>query len=298
MTTAEQSFAASLPRNFTSPQNQKNEQWINAFEQAFPDVVPVTNEFRDTYRDSIQQFNNDFSNNLALWSKRIATAGAGVDEDAAEWYFLTIWNDMTTSGSGEATHDYIAFWRDVDEALETGKIREADPRDYYPTAPHEVSDSRLENVIASMPEDQREKLLDAHASSPEVIGSEQVARFRDAFKQARETCANGGGQVALPTDGNGRNVPTNPTSPYTVPPTQNGQQKPAVTPENDADESAAPTTTKKSTINVNLSTTIKRERKPSEPAGSSMSTGAIVGIVVTLLVLIGGAGAAFVMGAQ
>lgn len=284
MSIAEKDFAAALPRDLRSPQAQQKQQWTNAFEVAFPEAAPIAQEFLEAFNGPyFRQFHANRNAETARWEDRIATA-ANVDPAGAKWYFTEIMNSVLVSSEDGLALDHVEFWRVVDDALESGTINATDPRDIYPAFPQEISDSRLEDTLADMPADQRKKWVNAHASSKEAMGSVNAAQFRDAFKKAREACANGGGSVTLP-------VAPKPTTPYNVPPVQRGKDKPGKT-----TEPSTPTESKTTTnISVDFSTSVERQKN--EPQ-ASMPVGAIIGIVVALLTIIGGAGAAFVMGGR
>lgn len=281
MNAAEKDFVSSLPRTLSPGPVQDVQHWIDAFETAFPQTQPISQEFLDLFQGSyIEVFNNDLENNIDRWTQRYVAAG--IDEPAAHWYFEQLWNSKAVSG--HTGMDMTAFWADVDKAMISGEIAGLTGQEPYQKF-ELTTNKKVTEAQAAMSKEQKDKWVDAYKASQGVIDADRVAEFRDAFIEARETCANGGGVVLLPTDGpnpdSGKVTPT--SAPTPLPPTQNG----------------GPTTTARQEVNIEVSTTVNKVDPASKKtqAQSGSSTGAIVGIVIALLVILGGgAAAAFAMG--
>lgn len=275
MNAAEKDFASSLPRTLSPDPVQDTQHWIDAFEVAFPQAEPISQEFVDLFQGSyVSVFNNDLENNFDRWAQRYVDAG--IDEPAARWYFVQLWNSKALSD--HTGMDIAAFWSDVDTAMTHGEISGLTGQEPYRKI-ELTQDAKLTEAQAQMSVAQRDKWVAAYKASPGVIDAGRVAKFRDAFIDARDTCTNGGGVVLLPTDGANPDAPTAPTTTPTAAPPQNGELK-----------------TQYNKVSISVSQTVNKSA-PANQSNSGSSTGAIVGIVIALLVILGGgAAAAFAMG--
>lgn len=281
MNAAEKDFVSSLPRTLSPGPVQDVQHWLDAFETAFPQTQPISQEFLDLFQGGyVEVFNNDLENNIDRWTQRYVAAG--IDEPAAHWYFVQLWNSKALSD--HAGMDMTAFWADVDKAMTTGEIAGLtgqEPYQKFELTPNK----KVTEAQAAMSKEQKDKWVAAYKASQGVIDADHVAKFRDGFIDARDTCANGGGAVLLPTDGanpDADKVAT--TTPTSTAPTQNGGPK---------------SNGHKQEVNISVSTTVNKIDTASKntQAQSGSSTGAIVGIVIALLVILGGgAAAAFAMG--
>lgn len=281
MNAAEKDFVSSLPRTLSPGPVQDVQHWIDAFETAFPQTQPISQEFLDLFQGSyVEVFNNDLENNIDRWTQRYVAAG--IDEPAARWYFVQLWNSKALSD--HTGMDMTAFWADVDKAMSRGEIAGLTGQEPYQKF-ELTTNKKVTDAQSAMSKAQKDKWVAAYTASQGVIDADRVAKFRDGFIDARDTCANGGGVVLLPTDGanpDADKVAT--TTPTSTAPTQNGGPK---------------SNTHKQEVNISVSTTVNKADSASKntQAQSGSSTGAVIGIVVALLVILGGgAAAAFAMG--
>lgn len=279
MNAAEKDFVSSLPRTLSPGPVQDVQHWIDAFETAFPQTQPISQEFLDLFQGSyVEVFNNDLENNIDRWTQRYVAAG--IDEPAAHWYFEQLWNSKAVSG--HTGMDMTAFWADVDKAMTSGEIVGLTGQEPYQKF-ELTTNKKVTDAQSAMSKAQKDKWVAAYKASQGVIDADHVAKFRDGFIDARDTCANGGGVVLLPTDGANPDADKVTTTPTSTAPPQNG----------------APRTTSRQEVSISVSTTVNKADLASKKtqAQSGSSTGAIVGIVIALLVILGGgAAAAFAMG--
>ena len=154
-----------------------------------------------------------------------------------------------------------------------------------------------------MPKDQVEAWVDAYEQLPDVKQARRVARLMVAFEEARKTCAEGGGDALLPTDGTNPDAPT--TTPTTstseVPSGQAGKSRDTVTHtlvNGNVTATVTTDTDKMTSLTVSQTTHRTEQTADTTSGGSSASTGAIIGVIVAILVALGAAGAAFALSDQ
>ena len=326
MNSAERAYLDSLPHNVSTSDSAIRDRWLNAFERAFPQAAPVTEEFLEmaaspTY---VNLLNRNPETNTKVWVNKYVDQG--IDASIAEFYFTYgPWNNVTTSGHDG--YDFEALWGPITAAAKDGVIKAPSRDDRYPET-QRIPDREglIEAKTArfpSAPKDQITAWVDAYNSTEETSQARRVAEFQLAFDDARKACAQGGGIVLLPTDGtNPDKAKTQPSEP-TAPATAQGQQvskpttsysattpTPKPTPKpgststtvtvNANGTSTSVTTTSGHSESINVSATTSRDVSANSGASNTSkstgsSTGAVIGIIVVLLVVLGGAGAAFAM---
>lgn len=283
MNDAEKDFVSSLPRDLSPAPDQQRESWMQALHDAFPEAGAIADEFQNTYTSSDGfrlSYNSDPTGNAQPYVNRMTDVGLA--QSAADWYMIELWNKLSL-GHPEGGLDLHAFWTDVDTAIANSVIPAADSQPRYLSSKEEGSVRGLSKAQEGMPDDQRKQWVAAYEGAEDVQNARKVSDFRDAFIEARETCANGGGGVLLPTDGPNPDTDKVTTTPMSAAPTQNGGAK----------------TTARQEVSISVSTTVNKVDAASKntQAQSGSSTSAVIGIVVALLVILGGgAAAAFAMG--
>lgn len=283
MNAAEKDFVSSLPRNLSPTSDQQRESWLQALHDTFPAAGAIADEFQDIFTSSDGfrlSYNSDPVGNAQPYVKRMTEAGLA--QSAADWYMSELWNNLSL-GHPDGGMDLYAFWTDADTAIANNTIPEMDSQPKYPSSKEQGSVRGLAEALVGMPDDQRKQWIAAYESAEEVQNARGVSNFRDAFIEAREICANGGGVVLLPTDGPNPDADKVTTTPAYSPLAQNGSS-------DNADRKE---------VNISAATTVNKVDSASKntQAQSGSSISAVIGIGVALLVILGGgAAAAFAMG--
>lgn len=326
MNSAERAYLDSLPHNVSTGDSAIRDRWLNAFERAFPQAAPVTEEFLELAASPsyVNLLNRNPEANTKIWVNKYVDQG--IDASIAEFYFTYgPWNNVTTSGHDG--YDFEALWGPITAAAKDGVIKAPSRDDRYPET-QRIPDREglIEAKTArfpSAPKDQITAWVDAYNSTEETSQARRVAEFQLAFDDARKACAQGGGIVLLPTDGtNPDKAKTQPSEP-TAPATAQGEQvskpttsysattpTPKPTPKpgststtvtvNANGTSTSVTTTSGHSESINVSATTSRDVSANSGASNTSKstgsgTGAVIGIIVVLLVVLGGAGAAYAM---
>ena len=196
------------------------------------------------------------------------------------------------------------YWNIIDTAVSNGEIT-VPARDGFAEfaliPDREGLVEQQSRDYPAMPKDQVEAWVDAYEQLPDVKQARRVARLMVAFEEARQTCAKGGGNALLPTDGPNPDAPTTTptTSTNAVPSGQEGKSRDTVT-HTVTNGNVTTSVTTDTLTSLTVSQTTHRTEQTMEAAsgGSSASTGTIIGVIVAILVALGAAGAAFALSDQ
>lgn len=297
---AERKYIDSLDRSVGIGASDERARWASAFEQLYPAAPDTVAPFLELFTGSyVTYFNSNLEANIEMWAQRVAE-DTGADIDSSRTYFTQVWNSAAVSD--HQAFDMTKYWETVDSAVQTGTVTEP-VRDGF--AEFALIPER-EGLIAqqskahpAMPQDQVEAWVDAYEQLPEVQQARRVARLMVAFEQARQTCAAGGGNALLPTDGTNPDTPTTPApNTYVTPSEQPGRDR--NTTSQTITTGNVTTTVTTNTKNISVSQTTHRTEQTADTTsgGSSASTGVIIGVIVAILVALGAAGAAFALSDQ
>ena len=299
---AERKYIETLDRGVGIGAVDERTRWASAFEQLYPAAPEVVAPFLELFNGSyMNYFNSNLDSNIETWAQRVAE-GTGADIDSSRMYFTQVWNSAAVSG--HQSFDMTMYWGVIDNAITTGEIT-VPVRDGF--AEFELIPQRDELIAQqtrdypAMPKDQVKAWVDAYEQLPDVKQARRVARLMVAFEEARKTCAKGGGNALLPTDG------PNPDAPTTTPTTSTN-----AVPSGEADKSkdtathtllngnvsAKGTTERMTSLSVSQTTHRTEPTAGTTSGGSSASTGVIIGVIVAILVALGAAGAAFALSDQ
>ena len=300
----ERKFIDSLDRSVGIGAVEERTRWASAFEQLYPTAADTVAPFLELYTGSyVSYFNSNLEANIEMWAQRVAE-GTGADIDSSRAYFTQVWNSAAVSD--HQAFDMTKYWDIVDNAVQSGEITVPARDGFAEFALIPDRDGLIKQQsrdYPAMPKDQIEAWVDAYEQLADVKQARHVARLMVAFEEARKTCAEGGGNATLPTDGPNPGAPTTTptTSTYGVPSGQAGKSKDTVTHTlvNDNVTATVTTDTDKMTgLTVSQTTHRTEQTADTTSGGSSASTGAIIGVIVAILVALGAAGAAFALSDQ
>lgn len=296
LTDGERSYLESLPR--VDQADYGRTLTARAFETAFPDAAREGKKLTDDPRALAAAFGGNPLGTTDNWVDRIADTGVG--HEAADFYVGYLLD--TALVEVHASPALLKFWEQVDQATTNGTINAS--------AGDEVSDvdesflsgsqfaAKLAKSYPSMPAAKRDAWTAAYSTSKATQDAQRVGAYQAAFTQARIMCGLGGGVAKLPSD-----VEQGVT--YSATPTRT----PANSTTTFTDGNTTVTTTvsgaARTTVSANVivssfaDTDIKPKTQATvEPAAATVSgtnVGAIVGIIVAILAVVGIGGAAFAM---
>lgn len=300
----ERKFIDSLDRSVGIGAVEERTRWASAFEQLYPTAADTVAPFLELYTGSyVSYFNSNLEANIEMWAQRVAE-GTGADIDSSRAYFTQVWNSAAVSD--HQAFDMTKYWDIVDNAVQSGEITVPARDGFAEFALIPDRDGLIKQQsrdYPAMPKDQVEAWVDAYEQLADVKQARHVARLMVAFEEARKTCAEGGGNATLPTDGPNPGAPTTTptTSTYGVPSGQAGKSKDTVTHTLvNGNVTATVTTAADKMTGLTVSQTTHRTEQTADTTsgGSSASTGAIIGVIVAILVALGAAGAAFALSDQ
>lgn len=300
----ERKFIDSLDRSVGIGAVEERTRWASAFEQLYPTAADTVAPFLELYTGSyVSYFNSNLEANIEMWAQRVAE-DTGADIDSSRAYFTQVWNSAAVSD--HQAFDMTKYWDIVDNAVQSGEITVPARDGFAEFALIPDRDGLIKQQsrdYPAMPKDQVEAWVDAYEQLADVKQARHVARLMVAFEEARKTCAEGGGNATLPTDGPNPDAPTTTptTSSYGVPSGQAGKSKDTVTHTLVNDNVTATVTTgtdKMTGLTVSQTTHRTEQTADTTSGGSSASTGAIIGVIVAILVALGAAGAAFALSDQ
>lgn len=300
----ERKFIDSLDRSVGIGAVEERTRWASAFEQLYPTAADTVAPFLELYTGSyVSYFNSNLEANIEMWAQRVAE-GTGADIDSSRAYFTQVWNSAAVSD--HQAFDMTKYWDIVDNAVQSGEITVPARDGFAEFALIPDRDGLIKQQsrdYPAMPKDQIEAWVDAYEQLADVKQARHVARLMVAFEEARKTCAEGGGNATLPTDGPNPGAPTTTptTSTYGVPSGQAGKSKDTVTHTLvNGNVTATVTTAADKMTGLTVSQTTHRTEQTADTTsgGSSASTGAIIGVIVAILVALGAAGAAFALSDQ
>lgn len=298
----ERKFIDSLDRSVGIGAVEERTRWASAFEQLYPTAADTVAPFLELYTGSyVTYFNSNLEANIEMWAQRVAE-NTGADIDSSRAYFTQVWNSAAVSD--HQAFDMTKYWDIVDNAVQSGEITVPTRDGFAEFALIPDRDELIEQQsrdYPAMPKDQVEAWVDAYEQLPDMKQARRVARLMVAFEEARKTCAEGGGNATLPTDGPNPDAPT--TTPTTstseVPSGQAGRSRDTVTHTLvNGNVTATVTTDKMTSLTVSQTTHRTEQTADTTSGGSSASTGAIIGVIVAILVALGAAGAAFALSDQ
>ena len=251
----------------------------------------------------VTYFNSNLEANIEMWAQRVAE-NTGADIDSSRAYFTQVWNSAAVSD--HQAFDMTKYWDIVNNAVQSGEITVPTRDGFAEFALIPDRDELIEQQsrdYPAMPKDQVEAWVDAYEQLPDMKQARRVARLMVAFEEARKTCAEGGGNATLPTDGPNPDAPT--TTPTTstseVPSGQAGRSRDTVTHtlvNGNVTATVTTDTDKMTSLTVSQTTHRTEQTADTTSGGSSASTGAIIGVIVAILVALGAAGAAFALSDQ
>ena len=296
---AERKYIDSLDRSVGVGATDERARWASAFEKLYPTAPETVAPFMELYHGSyVTYFNSNLDANIEMWAQRVAE-DTGADIDSSRVYFTQVWNSVAVSD--HQAFDMTKYWEIIDNAVKTGDITVPARDGFAEFALIPERDGLVEQQsreYPAMPKDQVEAWVDAYEELPDVQQARRVARLMVAFEDARKTCAAGGGNALLPTDGPNPDTPstTPATGTYTAPTQQPGKSNDSVTHTVTNGNVTTSVTTSRMT-NISVSQTTHRAEQTMEAAsgGSSASTGVIIGVIVAILLALGAAGAAFAL---
>ncbi|MGV0373858.1 hypothetical protein ACUY2A_10830 [Corynebacterium pilbarense] len=298
----ERKFIDSLDRSVGIGAVEERTRWASAFEQLYPTAADTVAPFLELYTGSyVTYFNSNLEANIEMWAQRVAE-NTGADIDSSRAYFTQVWNSAAVSD--HQAFDMTKYWDIVNNAVQSGEITVPTRDGFAEFALIPDRDELIEQQsrdYPAMPKDQVEAWVDAYEQLPDMKQARRVARLMVAFEEARKTCAEGGGNATLPTDGPNPDAPT--TTPTTstseVPSGQAGRSRDTVTHTLvNGNVTATVTTDKMTSLTVSQTTHRTEQTADTTSGGSSASTGAIIGVIVAILVALGAAGAAFALSDQ
>lgn len=296
LTDGERSYLQSLPR--VDQADYGRTLAARAFETAFPDAAREGKKLSDDPGAFAAAFGDNPSATSDRWIKRIADTG--VDYDAASFYVGYLFD--TALIEVHASPALLKFWEQVDRATTNGTINAS--------AGDEVSDvnesflsgsefaAKLAKSYPSMPAAQRDAWTAAYTASQATQDAQRVGAFQAAFTQTRIMCGLGGGVAKLPTD-----VEQGVT--YSATPVRTPENSTTTFTEGNTTVTTTVSGTARTTVsaNVNISSFADTDIKPStqatvEPVAAKTSgtnVGAIIGVIVAILAVVGIGGAAFAL---
>ena len=300
----ERKFIDSLDRSVGIGAVDERTRWASAFEQLYPTAADTVAPFLELYTGSyVSYFNSNLEANIEMWAQRVAE-DTGADIDSSRAYFTQVWNSAAVSD--HQAFDMTKYWDIVDNAVQSGEITVPARDGFSEFALIPDRDGLIEQQsrdYPAMPKDQVEAWVDAYEQLSDMKQARRVARLMVAFEEARKTCAEGGGNATLPTDGPTPDAPT--TTPTTstseVPSGQAGKSRDTVTHtlvNGNVTATVTTDTDKMTSLTVSQTTHRTEQTADTTSGGSSASTGAIIGVIVAILVALGAAGAAFALSDQ
>lgn len=298
---AERKYIDSLDRSVGIGAVDERARWASAFEQLYPAAPETVAPFLELYTGSyVNYFNSNLEANIEMWAQRVAE-DTGADIDSSRAYFTQVWNSAAVSD--HQAFDMTKYWDIIDTAVSNGEIT-VPARDGF--AEFALIPDRKGLVeqqsrdYPAMPKDQVEAWVDAYEQLPDVKQARRVSRLMVAFEEARQTCAAGGGNALLPTDGPNPDLQTTTpsTSVYKTPAQQPGRTNDSVTHTVTNGNVTTTVTTNMKNISVSQTTHRTEQTANTTSGGSSASTGVIIGVIVAILVALGAAGAAFALSDQ
>ncbi len=299
---AERKYIDSLDRSVGVGASDERARWASAFEQLYPAAPDTVAPFLELFTGSyVTYFNSNLEANIENWAQRVAE-DTGADIDSSRAYFTQVWNSAAVSD--HQAFDMTKYWNIIDTAVSNGEIT-VPARDGFAEfaliPDREGLVEQQSRDYPAMPKDQVEAWVDAYEQLPDVKQARRVARLMVAFEEARQTCAKGGGNALLPTDGPNPDAPTTTptTSTNAVPSGQEGKSRDTVT-HTVTNGNVTTSVTTDTLTSLTVSQTTHRTEQTMEAAsgGSSASTGTIIGVIVAILVALGAAGAAFALSDQ
>ena len=299
---AERKYIDSLDRSVGIGASDERDRWASAFEELYPTAPDTVAPFLELFTGSyVTYFNSNLEANIEMWAQRVAE-DTGADIDSSRAYFTQVWNSAAVSD--HQAFDMTKYWDIIDTAVSNGEIT-VPARDGFAEfaliPDREGLVEQQSRDYPAMPKDQVEAWVDAYEQLPDVKQARRVARLMVAFEEARQTCAAGGGNALLPTDGPNPDLQTTTpsTSVYKTPAQQPGRTNDSVT-HTVTNGNVTTTVTTSRMTNISVSQTTHRTEQTMEAAsgGSSASTGVIIGVIVAILVALGAAGAAFALSDQ
>lgn len=299
---AERKYIDSLDRSVGLGASDERARWASAFEQLYPAAPDTVAPFLELFTGSyVTYFNSNLEANIEMWAQRVAE-DTGADIDSSRAYFTQVWNSAAVSD--HQAFDMTQYWDIIDTAVSNGEIT-VPARDGF--AEFALIPDREELVeqqsrdYPAMPKDQVEAWVDAYEQLPDVQQARRVSKLMVAFEDARTTCAAGGGNALLPTDGPNPDTPTTTPSknPYKTPTQQPGRSNDSVTHTvTTGNVTASVTSNRVTSISVSQTTPKTEKTADTVSGGSSASPGVIIGVIMAILVALGAAGAAFALGDQ
>ena len=299
---AERKYIDSLDRSVGIGASDERARWASAFEELYPTAPDTVAPFLELFTGSyVTYFNSNLEANIEMWAQRVAE-DTGADIDSSRAYFTQVWNSAAVSD--HQAFDMTKYWDIIDTAVSNGEIT-VPARDGFAEfaliPDREGLVEQQSRDYPAMPKDQVEAWVDAYEQLPDVKQARRVSRLMVAFEEARQTCAAGGGNALLPTDGPNPDLQTTTpsTSVYKTPAQQPGRTNDSVT-HTVTNGNVTTTVTTSRMTNISVSQTTHRTEQTMEAAsgGSSASTGVIIGVIVAILVALGAAGAAFALSDQ
>ena len=299
---AERKYIDSLDRSVGVGASDERARWASAFEELYPAASETVAPFLELFTGSyVTYFNSNLEANIEMWAQRVAEE-TGADIDSSRAYFTQVWNSAAVSD--HQAFDMTKYWDIIDTAVSNGEIT-VPARDGFAEfaliPDREGLVEQQSRDYPAMPKDQVEAWVDAYEQLPDVKQARRVSRLMVAFEEARQTCAAGGGNALLPTDGPNPDLQTTTpsTSVYKTPAQQPGRTNDSVT-HTVTNGNVTTTVTTSRMTNISVSQTTHRTEQTMEAAsgGSSASTGVIIGVIVAILVALGAAGAAFALSDQ
>lgn len=294
---AERKYIDSLDRSVGVGASDERARWASAFEQLYPAAPDTVAPFLELFTGSyVTYFNSNLEANIENWAQRVAE-DTGADIDSSRAYFTQVWNSAAVSD--HQAFDMTKYWNIIDTAVSNGEIT-VPARDGFAEfaliPDREGLVEQQSRDYPAMPKDQVEAWVDAYEQLPDVKQARRVARLMVAFEEARQTCAAGGGNALLPTDGPNPDLQTTTpsTSVYKTPAQQPGRTNDSVTHTVTNGNVTTTVTTNMKNISVSQTTHRTEQTANTTSGGSSASTGVIVAILVAL----GAAGAAFALSDQ
>ena len=299
---AERKYIDSLDRSVGLGASDERARWASAFEQLYPAAPDTVAPFLELFTGSyVTYFNSNLEANIEMWAQRVAE-DTGADIDSSRAYFTQVWNSAAVSD--HQAFDMTKYWDIIDNAVRNGEITVPARDGFAEFALIPDREGLIEQQsrdYPAMPKDQVEAWVDAYEQLPDVQQARRVSKLMVAFEDARTTCAAGGGNALLPTDGPNPDTPTTTPSknPYKTPTQQPGRSNDSVTHTvTTGNVTASVTSNRVTSISVSQTTPKTEKTADTVSGGSSASPGVIIGVIMAILVALGAAGAAFALGDQ
>lgn len=299
---AERKYIDSLDRSVGIGASDERARWTSAFEQLYPAAPDTVAPFLELFTGSyVTYFNSNLEANIEMWAQRVAE-DTGADIDSSRAYFTQVWNSAAVSD--HQAFDMTKYWDIIDNAVRNGEITVPARDGFAEFALIPDREGLIEQQsrdYPAMPKDQVEAWVDAYEQLPDVQQARRVSKLMVAFEDARATCAAGGGNALLPTDGPNPDTPTTTPSknPYKTPTQQPGRSNDSVTHTvTTGNVTASVTSNRVTSISVSQTTPKTEKTADTVSGGSSASPGVIIGVIMAILVALGAAGAAFALGDQ